>query len=86
VGRRTDKWVPIVIDVEGYKQRRASALETFAAEMAERVVSRQVPFTMEPMPPYERRIVHMALADHGRVVTESIGQGEERKVVIRPKT
>jgi spoIIIJ-associated protein len=85
VGRRIDNWVPIVIDVEGYKQRRASALETFAIEMAERVMSRGAPFTMEPMPPYERRIVHMALADHARVVTESIGQGEARKVVIRLK-
>ncbi len=86
VGRRTDSWAPIVIDVEGYKQRRARALETFAVEMAERVMSRGTPFTMEPMPPYERRIVHMALANHARVVTESVGQGEERKVVIRPKT
>jgi spoIIIJ-associated protein len=85
VGRRTDKWVPIVIDVEGYKQRRARALETFAVEMAERVISRGTPFTMEPMPPYERRLIHMALANHARVVTESIGQGDERKVVIRPK-
>ncbi len=85
VGRRIDNWVPIVIDVEGYKQRRARALESFAIEMAERVKSRGAPFTLEPMPPYERRIIHMALANHAHVVTESIGQGEERKVVIRPK-
>jgi spoIIIJ-associated protein len=85
VSRRVDGWVPIVIDVEGYKERRARALETFALEMADRVVSRGTPFTMEPMPPYERRIIHMVLANHARVATESVGQGEERKVVIRPK-
>jgi spoIIIJ-associated protein len=85
VSRRVDRWVPIVIDVEGYKERRARALETFALEMADRVVSRGTPFTMEPMPPYERRIIHMVLANHARVATESVGQGEERKVVIRPK-
>jgi spoIIIJ-associated protein len=85
VGRRTDKWVPVVIDVEGYKQRRSEALKKFAIEMADRVKVRGAPFTLEPMPPNERRIIHMALADDTRVFTESIGQGEERKVVIRPK-
>ena len=85
VGRRTDKWVPVVIDVEGYKERRSEALKKFAIEMADRVKVRGAPFTLEPMPPNERRIIHMALADDTRVFTESIGQGEERKVVIRPK-
>lgn len=85
VGRRVDKWVPVVIDVEGYRQRRAEALKRFAVEMADRVKARGAPFTLEPMPPHERRIIHMALADHPQVFTESIGQGDERKVVIRPK-
>ena len=85
VGRRSKVWVPIVIDVEGYKQRRYQALQSFAREMADRVRARGAPFTLEPMPPYERRVVHLALADHPYVMTESIGQGEERKVVIRPR-
>lgn len=85
VGRQVKTWVPIVIDVEGYKQRRYEALESFARQMAERVKAKGAPFTLEPMPPYERRIVHMALANHPDVITESIGQGESRKVVIRPK-
>jgi spoIIIJ-associated protein len=53
--------------------------------MAERVKTKGAPFTLEPMPAYERRIVHLALANHPDVTTESIGQGETRKVVIRPK-
>ena len=85
VGRRIDNWVPVVIDVEGYRQRRSEALRSFAVEMAERVKARRAPFTLEPMPPHERRIVHMALANHAHVFTESVGEGEERKVVIRPK-
>lgn len=85
VGRQIENWVPVVIDVEGYKQRRAQALNNFAVEMADRVKARGAPFTLEPMPPYERRLIHMALANHNSVFTESIGQGEERKVVIRPK-
>ncbi len=85
VGRRIDKWVPVIIDVEGYRQRRSEALKRFAIEMADRVKARGAPFTLEPMPPHERRIIHMALADNPHVFTESTGQGEERKVVIRPK-
>ena len=85
VGQQVKSWVPIVIDVEGYKQRRYQALESFARQMAERVKTKGAPFTLEPMPAYERRIVHMALANHADVITESIGQGETRKVVIRPK-
>jgi spoIIIJ-associated protein len=85
VGRQVKTWAPIIIDVQGYKQRRYQALESFANQMAERVKTKGAPFTLEPMPAYERRIVHLALAKHPDVITESIGQGETRKVVIRPK-
>ncbi len=85
IGRQVKTWTPVVIDVEGYKQRRYDALRTFARQMAERVKARGAPFTLEPMPPYERRIIHLTLANSPDVMTESVGQDEERKVVIRPK-
>lgn len=85
VGRQTKVWVPMIIDVEGYKQRRYQALQALARQLAEQVKAGGKPFTLEPMPPYERRIVHLALADHPDVITESIGEGEARKVVIMPK-
>jgi spoIIIJ-associated protein len=85
VGHQTEAWVPIVIDVEGYKQRRYGALQNLAHRMAEQVKERQTPFTLEPMPAYERRIIHLTLADNPDVTTESIGQGESRKVVILPR-
>jgi spoIIIJ-associated protein len=85
VGRLTKTWAPIVIDVEGYKQRRYQALEAFAKQMAERVKAKGAPFTLEPMPAYERRIIHLTLANNPDVTTESVGQGETRKVVIKPK-
>jgi spoIIIJ-associated protein len=85
VGRKTNTWLPIVIDAESYKQRRYEALQALAHRMAENVKTKGTPFTLEPMPPYERRIVHMALANHSAVYTESIGDGESRKVVIKPK-
>ncbi len=85
VGHQMEARVPVVIDVEGYKQRRYQALEAFARHMAEQVEARGAPFTLEPMPADERRIIHLALADHPDVITESIGQGEARRVVILPK-
>jgi spoIIIJ-associated protein len=77
--------IPIVLDVEGYKQRRCEGLRALANRLAEQVKTRKVPFTMEPMPAFERRVVHLALADHPDVFTESTGIGESRKVVISPK-
>lgn len=77
--------VPIVIDVEGYKQRRYEALQALARRMAEQVKTRGRPFALEPMPAYERRIIHLTLADDPDVTTESTGDGEVRKVVIVPK-
>lgn len=85
VGHQTEAWVPIIIDVEGYKQRRYETLRALAWRLAEQVKARGVPFTLEPMLAYERRIIHLALADHPDVTTESIGEGEARKVVIQPK-
>ncbi len=82
VGHQTKVWVPIVVDVEGYKQRRYEALQALARRMAEQVKATGVPFTLEPMPAHERRIVHLALAEHPDVTTQSIGEGEARKVVI----
>ena len=82
VGHRTKAWLPILIDVEGYKQRRYEALRTLALRIAEQVKANGEPFTLEPMPAYERRITHLTLADHPDVTTQSIGEGEARKVVI----
>ena len=84
VSHQTKIWTPIVIDVEGYKQRRSEALQALAARLAEQVRARGTPFTLEPMPAYERRIIHLALADHPDVTTQSIGEGDLRKVVILP--
>lgn len=77
--------VPIIIDVEGYKQRRDEALRTLAWRIAEQVKDREIAFTLEPMPAYERRIIHLALADHSDITTQSVGEGEARRVVIQPK-
>jgi spoIIIJ-associated protein len=85
VSRKIDVRLPIVLDVEGYKQRRCEGLRVMANRLAEQVRTRRVPFAMEPMSPFERRVIHLELADHPDVYTESTGVGEGRKVVISPK-
>jgi spoIIIJ-associated protein len=85
VAHETKARVPIVIDVEGYKKRRYEALQALAHRMAEQVKARGRPFTLEPMMAYERRIIHLALADDPDVTTESVGESQARKVVIMPK-
>ena len=74
--------VPLVVDVEDYRERRVEALRRLALHMAERVSSTGQSVALEPMPPSERRIIHLALQDYPGVTTESIGQGEGRKVTI----
>lgn len=74
----------IVLDVEGYKSRREKQLRRLAQRMAEQVVQTGRTVSLEPMPPYERRIVHLALRNHPHVYTESVGEGEHRKVTIVP--
>ena len=85
VGHQTEDWVPIIIDVEEYKQRRCEALQALAWRITEQVKAGGEPFTLEPMSAYERRIIHLALAEHTDVTTRSIGEGEARKVVVLPK-
>jgi spoIIIJ-associated protein len=85
VAHQAKAWVPIVIDVEGYKQRRYGALKALALRVAEQVKAKKRSFALEPMPAYERRIIHLTLADNPDVTTESVGEGEARKVVIMPR-
>lgn len=82
VNHRTHRWVNIIVDVQGYRARREQQLQRLAERMAERVVATRRPVTLEAMPPYERRIVHLALRDHPEVTTHSIGEGDSRKVMI----
>jgi len=74
--------VNLVVDVEGYKARREQQLRQLALRMAERVASTRKPIALEPMPPSERRIIHLTLRDHPIVTTESVGRDEDRKVTI----
>ncbi len=85
VNRRLRGRANLVVDVEGYKVRREKALRQLAQRMAERVMRDGRTVALEPMPAYERRIVHLALRDHPAVTTYSVGEGDSRKVTIRLK-
>lgn len=86
IARQIQSPPSVTIDVDGYKQRRYESLKATAVRLAEQVKTRKTPFTLEPMPPFERRIIHVALADDPNVTTQSVGEGENRKVVIMPKS
>lgn len=79
------KSAKVVVDVEGYRVRRERMLSELAKRMAERVETSRQPITLEAMPPNERRIVHLTLRDHPFVMTNSIGEGEHRRVMILHK-
>lgn len=74
----------VQIDIEGYKERRRETLNGIALRTAERVTDSGDAIELEPMPAYERRWVHMALANNTEVRTESSGEGQDRFVVIYP--
>jgi spoIIIJ-associated protein len=84
VAKKVKHRVSLGIDVDGYRRRREQALVTLARRMADRVRGTGRSVTLEPMPPNERRIVHLALADDPAVMTVSIGEGDARKVAITP--
>lgn len=74
-----------VVDVNGYRLRRIETLKRLARNAARRVMTSHHAVTLEPMPAIERRIVHLALTGEALVETSSIGQGADRRVVIRPR-
>lgn len=85
VARQAGSLVNVVVDVEGYKARREQQLRRLAERMAEQALAHGRTVVLEPMPASERRLVHIALRDHPGVRTESVGEGERRKVTIVPK-
>jgi spoIIIJ-associated protein len=84
VAERLKKWVSVNVDVDWYKKRHYEALKKLALRLAEQVARRKRPVTMEPMPPDERRIIHITLANLPDVNTQSTGEGDGRCVVIQP--
>ena len=75
----------VVLDVEGYRERQASELESLARRIAAQAIERKESIALRPMSAYERRIVHMALQDNEEVETLSEGEDPDRRILIVPK-
>ena len=85
VNKQLRRRLRVQLDVDGYRSRREELLRSMAQRFAHRVRSTREPMQLETMPPNERRIIHMELAEDPDVETESTGEGDMRRVVIRPR-
>ncbi len=85
VSHRTKHRMRIVVDAENYRERREENLRSLALRVAQQVRNYRRSIALEAMPPHERRIVHIALSDSKDISTESIGEGDARRVVISLK-
>lgn len=82
--RELQRRARVIVDVQGYKTRRESTLRGLAVRMADQARQRGRVVTLEPMSPYERRIIHVTLSNDDTVTTESVGEGDRRRVTIIP--
>ena len=85
IKRQLDKRVRVILDVEGYQERRRSNLVSIAESNAKKVIKYGKSIKMDPMSPFDRRIIHLALEKDKKVITESQGSGSRRQVVIKLK-
>ncbi len=85
VNRNSDDYIKVSIDTENYREKRSEALIVLSDRLAAKVARTGKKFALEPMNPYERRIIHSNLQDNEDVTTFSVGQEPYRKVVIAPK-
>lgn len=85
VNHKTGSDKKIILDIESYRAKRERALKKMSREIAFKVIKTGKPWTLEPMNPFERRLVHLTLQNDSRVTTKSEGQGIYRKVTILPK-
>ena len=85
VSHRTKHRMRIIVDAENYRERREENLRSLALRVAQQVRNYRRSIALEAMPPHERRIVHLALSESTDISTESIGEGDERRVVISLK-
>lgn len=85
VNKQTDDYKRVILDIENYRQKREETLAKLAERLAERVIKYRKNVTLEPMNPYERRIIHSTLQSNEMVETHSIGEEPNRKVVITLK-
>ena len=86
VARSSDQYKRIVVDVLGWRKRREAEVENRARSWAKEVLESGQPLELDPMPSWQRRIIHLVLQEVSGVESESVGEGADRRVVIKPAT
>ncbi len=86
LGKELERAVPLIIDVEGYRQRREQQIRRLTRRVADQVIQTGRSQSLEPMPANERRIAHIELQNDPQIYTESTGVGRQRKVIIYPQS
>ena len=84
VYHRLNKWPKIILDIGGYRRQREETLKRIALSTAKKVKFSGQEEELPPMSSVERRIIHLTLSEDSEVITESKGEGKERRVVIKP--
>jgi spoIIIJ-associated protein len=84
IRKRLPESVNFILDVNSYRQEKNDSIARLAKNLAQEVVTEKKEVVMRPMTAYERRIVHMELSKNDQIKTESIGEGESRRIVIKP--
>jgi spoIIIJ-associated protein len=84
-GQALSRHIHLVLDVDGFKARREETLQRMAERIAQQAIQDAETVVLEPMPAHERRVIHLALRDDPQVTTESIGEGDRRRVSIIPR-
>jgi spoIIIJ-associated protein len=85
LSKQVGEWTRVLVDVEDYRGRRERQLRDLANRAAERVMETGKMLQLEPMPALERRWIHLALREHGKVATQSIGEEPNRRVIVLPR-
>ena len=84
VRKKIEDRVKFVLDINFYRKEKNETVILLAKELAEQAIREKRAILMRPMSPYERRLVHMEFSGNDQITTESIGEGEERKIVFKP--
>lgn len=85
ISKKLGSWQKILLDVDDYRQKRTESLKQMALQAAQQTIDENESIMMPYLSAYERRLVHLALANHPKVKTESEGEGRNRRIIIKLK-
>jgi len=86
VSKKIDQWVKVYVNVGDYREKREETLMHMAQRAADRALAMSRPVELSRLSPSERRIVHLTLSGDERIQTESVGEGDDRILIVKPKT